>query len=151
MKPIRPSKTVRRAFAEFPTEYRALCTQVHLPRPLHTRQEYAEALVVAEALAGHPLSADQEDYLDALSSFIEDWERAHEAKLPNISPVELLAFLLAENGLTGADLAKILKGSRSLASRILSGERQLTTSHIAALCSRFHLEPGAFLRPAPPE
>lgn len=134
------------AFADLPKDSRTLCMDVLLPRPIHTRDGYRAALAVAEAMAGHDLTKDQDDYLEALTTFVGEWETAHEENLPKATPLELLAFLLAENGLSGSDLAQILGTSRSLASRLLSGERQLTTAHIRALCARFQLNPAAFLQ-----
>lgn len=49
------------------------------------------------------------------------------------------------HGLTGADLARRLDVSPSLASRILSGERQLTTGHVSTLARHFGISPAAFL------
>ena len=49
------------------------------------------------------------------------------------------------NTLTGADLARLLNVSPSLSSRILSGERQLTTGHINTLARHFAISPAAFL------
>jgi len=118
---------------------------VLLPRPIHTRAGYREATAVAEMMAGRDLSDDQDDYLGALTLFIEEWESANEPKLPAASPAEMVASLMRENDLSGADLAHILGVSRSLASRILRGERNLTTSHIATLSARFGLNSAAFL------
>ncbi len=133
------------AFADLPKDYRVLCAQILLPRPLRTRAEYREALAVAEAMAGHDLTRDQSDYLDAIGTFLGEWEEAHEKRLPAVAPHELLAFLLAENSLCGSDLARILGVTRSLASRLLAGQRQLTAAHISVLSARFKLHPGAFL------
>ena len=77
--------------------------------------------------------------------FIEAWEDAHGPRLSAVAPAEMLRHLLAENALTGADLARLLRVTRSLASRLLSGERQLTAGHIAALSARFRLNPTSFL------
>lgn len=113
--------------------------------PIRTKAEYKAALAVAEAMAGHDLTKDRDDYLDAVTTFIEAWESAHEPTLPNASPLEVLKNLLYENQLSGADLGKLLGVSTSMASRILSGERQLTPKHMVTLGFRFMLEPAVFL------
>ena len=64
---------------------------------------------------------------------------------PAGSPLNVLRHLLEANDLTGADLARLLDVSPSLASRIRSGERRLTTNHIPALSRRFGISPTAFL------
>jgi len=134
------------AFASLPTDYGALCRNVLLPRPIRDRTHYRETVAVADALAGHRLNRDQSDYFTILCDLIEAWERDHQpAPAPAASPLDVLRHLLEANSLTGADLARLLDVSRSLASRILSGERQLTAGHIAALSRRFHLNAAAFL------
>ena len=49
------------AFADLPKDSRTLCMDVLLPRPIHTRDGYRAALAVAEAMAGHDLTKDQDD------------------------------------------------------------------------------------------
>ncbi len=44
----------------------------------------------------------------------------------------MLGGLLEDRGLSGADLARILGGSRNLGSMILRGERRLAANHIVA-------------------
>ena len=133
-------------FARLPVEYGTLCRDVLLPRPIHDRSHYRDTVAVADAFAGHRLNRDQSDYFTLLCDLIEAWERDHQpAPPPAAGPLDVLRHLLEANTLTGADLARLLDVSRSLASRILSGERQLTASHIATLSRRFHLNPSAFL------
>lgn len=131
-------------FAKMPKDYRALCSEVLLPRPIHTKTEYKGALAVVEAMAGHHLTKDQDDFLDAVTTFIEAWEAGHEPKLPDVSPQVVLKHLLTENSLSGADLGKLLGVTTSMVSRILSGERHLTTAHMLKLSARFKVEPMAF-------
>jgi HTH-type transcriptional regulator/antitoxin HigA len=38
-------------------------------------------------------------------------------------------------------------GSKSMVSRVLSGQRNLTKKHIEALCQRFHISPVLFFDP----
>lgn len=44
---------------------------------------------------------------------------------------------MADNGLTGDDLARIIGVDRSIAYRILKGTRNLTADHIKKLAARF--------------
>ena len=133
------------AFASLPTDYGALCRNVLLPRPIRDRTHYRETVAVADALAGHRLNRDQSDYFTILCDLIEAWERDHQPAPPAASPLDVLRHLLEANSLTGADLARLLDVSRSLSSRILSGERQLTAGHIATLSRRFKIDPAALL------
>jgi antitoxin component HigA of HigAB toxin-antitoxin module len=139
---------IKLRFAQMPTDYRSLCCDVILPRPLHTKSEYKAALEVAEAMAGHDLTKDQDDYLDAITTFIEGWEDQHEPKVPMASPLDVLKILMQENALCGADIGKLLGVTTSMASRILCGDRQLTPKHMIALAKRFKVTPLVFMPPA---
>lgn len=102
---------------------------------------YDNTVEVIDALAGHKLNADQEDYLELLSQLVEAYEAAHLTPYPKIKGIEALKFLMSENGLTGDDLAKLLSVDRSTAYKILKGTRNLTTEHIRILCERFSVGP----------
>lgn len=146
MKTLPTARTVAPNFANLPADYGALCRDVLLPRPIRDRAHYRKTVAVADALAGHRLNRDQSDYFSLLCDLITAWERDHQpAPAPAASPLDVLRHLLEANDLTGAGLARLLDVSRSLASRILSGERQLTATHIATLSRRFHLNPSVFL------
>lgn len=54
--------------------------------------------------------------------------------------LDLLRLLMARYRLGTTDLPAI--GSKSMVSRVLSGERSLNKKHIAALARRFRIEPG---------
>ena len=77
-------------------------------------------------------------------------ERPHVAvvdlTMPGRSGLDLLRYILEANSLGGDDLAKIIGVDRSVAYRILTGERGLTTDHIKALCKRFGVPADVFIR-----
>jgi antitoxin component HigA of HigAB toxin-antitoxin module len=144
-------KTARRptagpeTFADLPKDYTGLC-QRHVPRPLHDAADYAAAREAIEPLAGfeEQLSEDQLDYLEAVSSFIEAYDRA-QVKWPKGTPLDTLKFLLEQHDLSAADLSRILGSDRSLGPKLLRGERSLTVNHIRTLARRFNVEPGIFV------
>ncbi len=134
------------AFAEMPGEYGTLCRDVLLPRPIRDRTHYRETVAVADALAGHRLNRDQADYFALLCDLIEARDREHApAPPPSAGPLDVLRHLMEGHALTGADLARLLGVSPSLSSRVLSGERQLTASHISTLARHFGISPAALL------
>ena len=142
----RPTAPAAPAFADMPDEYGALCRDVLLPRPIRDRRSYRETVAAADAMAGHRLNRDQADYFALLCDLIEAWERDHApAAPPAAGPLEVLRHLMEAHSLTGADLARLLNVSPSLSSRLLSGERQLTASHISTLARHFGISPAAFL------
>ena len=60
--------------------------------------------------------------------------------------VEALKVLLEANGMSAADLSNLLGDrSRSLGTRLLSGERELSKAHIRTLCERFAVSADLFV------
>ena len=116
-----------------------------MPRPLHDEVDYRNALNVLDAMAGFEMNSDQEDYFEAIATFVEKYEgERHAIDDPKITPVELLRSLMSEHGMSESDLGRLL-GDRSLGHRILSGERELSKTHIRILAEHFSLNPGALL------
>jgi HTH-type transcriptional regulator/antitoxin HigA len=133
------------SFATLPKDYTGLC-QRYVPRPLHDATDYAAARQAIEPLLGfeEQLTADQVDYLEAVSSFIEAHDRAR-VKWPKGTTLDTLKFLLAQHEMSAADLSRVLGGDRSMGPKLLRGERRLTVDHIRTLARRFHIEPGVLL------
>jgi antitoxin component HigA of HigAB toxin-antitoxin module len=129
-----------KSLTAIPSTYHALCTKLWLPRPIH--EAAAEATAVADALAGFPLNEEQEDYLEAVALFLEEYEGDC---APRISGRQLLRQLCAANELSGADLSRILGASRLLGSMLLRGDRNITADHARTLGKHFKLNPGALL------
>lgn len=88
------------------------------------------------------LTPDERDYLNLLGTLIYEYERTLEP-IPDIYGVELLKALMAELNLRQKDLVPIFK-TESIVSAVLSGKRQLTTSHIQKLAEFFHVSPAVF-------
>lgn len=133
-------------FEDLPRDYRSLC-MTYLPRPIHSTREYASAEAVAEAMAGWEdrMSEDQKDYFDVVTDFMTDYDDAHRPYGPHVSGLEVLRGIVEENGLSAADISRILSVDRTLGSKILRGERRITADHARKLGEHFKLEPGAFL------
>ena len=138
----RDSRPRYRKGSDIPSTYHALCTKLWLPRPIHDRKTAAEATAVADALAGFPLNEEQEDYLEAVALFLEEYEGI---QAPRVSGRQLLRHLCEENDINGTALSKILGASRLLGSMLLRGDRNITADHARSLGKHFKLDPGAFL------
>ena len=100
---------------------------------------------VVHTLAGHKLNHDQDDYLAIMSGLVEDYERENVAEPRPVTGIEALKFLLVENSLTDGDLADILGVSRSVASRIINGGRDLSADHVKKLAAHFAVSADLFL------
>jgi HTH-type transcriptional regulator/antitoxin HigA len=112
--------------------------KMHMLRPIHDKVALENALEVLDAMAGHKLNAEQQDYFEALSSLVEVYERQHVPQ-PKVSGLSLLRHLIEANNLSAADLSRMLGRDHSLGVRILNGERRLTLEHIKKLAKRFGL------------
>ena len=113
------------------------------PHLIHSEEQleaYTKALFRLTVLAKPTPS--QLDAIDLLTLLIERYEEEN-YKLPSVSPVEVLKFLLEQHGLKQRDLAADL-GGESVVSEVLSGRRKLNTTHIERLSARFHVSPSVF-------
>ena len=113
------------------------------PRLIHSDEElaaYTDALFRLTAKR-HP-TREEEEAIELLTLLIERYE-AERYPVPDADPVEVLRFLLRQNGLTQRAIAAEL-GSESTVSLVLSGKRRLNRDHIARLSRRFHVSPSVF-------
>ncbi|MBI4662145.1 MAG: transcriptional regulator [Verrucomicrobia bacterium] len=132
---------------EIPKTYRELC-QLYLPRPIRDDQENREATEMMNGLAVfEKLNAEQNDYLDVLIEFVDAYDKAKmkDAPWPKVSGLDLLKHLMSENGMSPADLSRVLGASRNLGAMILRGDRNLTLAHVRKLAEHFHVSPELFI------
>jgi antitoxin component HigA of HigAB toxin-antitoxin module len=131
-------------FRHLPKTYGGLVALLP-PRPIHDDLDLANATEIIDRLAGFKLNEDQEDYLEAISTFVESYEAV---RFPlgdgPLAPLDALKALLAEHSMNASDLGKLL-GNRTLGAAVLSGRRGLSKSHIKKLAGHFKVEPGLFL------
>ena len=139
-------KTLR--FGDFPKEYRHLCN-LYLPRPIHDKIGYENALEIAEPMAGfeHQFTRDQGDYFELLTDLILTYEEEHEKSLPGKEPPlrERLRFLLDSADWTASDLGRFLGLDATMGNKIVREERKLTAEHIRKLSAHFSLNAEYFL------
>ncbi len=127
-----------------PKSYAQLAA-VLMPRPLHDEADYRAALAMLDAMAGFKMNAEQEDYFDAIATFVEKYEaKRHPLDGAKPTPVQLIRALMDEHDMSESDVGRLL-GDRSLGHRILNGDRELSKLHIRRLAEHFGLEPGALL------
>jgi HTH-type transcriptional regulator/antitoxin HigA len=104
-------------------------------------ERYTETLFELTALA-KPNSAET-DAINLLSLLVETYE-AKRFPIDASSPIEVLRFLMEQNGLRQRDLIGDL-GSESNVSLILKGKRNLTVQHIQRLSRRFGVPVSVFM------
>jgi len=108
-------------------------------RVLHTEAEYEAALTEYEAYFDkEPAEGSPEaDRFELLGLVIAKYEDEH-LPMPAAAPLEVLRFAMDQQGLSQSDLAALL-GSRSRASEILSGRRDLTLAQIRTLAKAWRI------------
>lgn len=114
---------------------------------IHNDAEYESALGLMEDLLEE--SDRYPGLIEVLSVAIDRWETEsggfqefNQAINELDGGVAVLRTLMEQHGLGMSDLPEL--GSKSLVSRILSGQRQLTRRHIDALSKRFGVNPQLF-------
>lgn len=116
--------------------------------PIRTREDYLKARDTVDKLAvkgEEELTEAESDQLEIFSVLMEKYEDEHyPIDRPALSPIEFLALLIRESGMSPSDLGRLL-GDRSLGHRILTGERKLSKAHIKILSEHFKVNAGAFL------
>ena len=94
-------------------------------------------------------SKKHSEEIDLLELLIEDFDNRtieNIGKNEDMDPVEILQYLMEENKLTKAELARQLKVSRQLITEILNYKRNISKRMITKLSSRFKMQPVAFSR-----
>jgi HTH-type transcriptional regulator/antitoxin HigA len=132
-------------FALVPKDYIGLC-RLLAPRPIRDQVDYENVAEITDAMAGHELTADQEDYFDLLCRLIEDYEKEHaQLNTSKVTALDALQHLLEAHDMSAADLARLLGVHRTLGAMILRGERQLTLAHVRTFAKHFSVSADLFL------
>lgn len=109
------------------------------PHVLRTADEFAAAVAEIDRLLDldpQP-STDEYDRLELLSLLVEDYEARHNPiDDSNLTPQDVVDFMLEQRGMSRADLAPLM-GGRSRVSDFFNGRRSLSKAQIEAL--RKHL------------
>jgi HTH-type transcriptional regulator/antitoxin HigA len=109
-----------------------------------TENQFSDAIEAIDRLLDkESLSEGEEQHLDALSVLVEAYESEH-IPFPEVTGIDVLRHLMAENGLRQSDLLDVFE-TRSVASEVINGKRSLTLNHVRRLSERFRLPPEVFL------
>jgi HTH-type transcriptional regulator / antitoxin HigA len=111
---------------------------------IRNAREYDAAVAqlnqLVDEVGDHPKDSRYR-FIDTLSVLIAAYDDEHH-KIPDVSGVDMLRFLMEQHGLTQGDLPEI--GSQGVVSEILRGKRELNKRQIEVLSHRFHISPAAF-------
>lgn len=126
----------------------ALIAAVPLLGDSPSEQDYNDALALVEELLMENPSSPLVDIVCARISEYEKQQpdiQALRAEMDAIpAGLAVLRTLMDQHHLTISDFADEI-GSKSMVSRVLNGERQLSVSHIRKLAARFNVSPAVFI------
>lgn len=82
-----------------------------------------------------------------LTSLAHDWELVHESELknPDLEPFEMLAYLMADRGISQTRLADEVQIDQGNLSRILSGQRRISKELTKRLSGFFGVSTEVFM------
>jgi HTH-type transcriptional regulator/antitoxin HigA len=126
-----------------PRKYGRLCAEA-VPRVIRTNAEFDRMAQKMEELDRKEKPTPEEEALsELLARLIEDYDEQVALTGPAIEPYQVVLHLMEHKGLRQTDLLPIF-GSRSVASAVLAGKRELSKAHIRGLAQFFHISPSAF-------
>ena len=126
--------------------YLALVHEFHL-RPIRSKRDLDRVMKIAGHLATYDegtLPSGEQDYLDGLTVFIEDYQRRHPQELPEVTPLAMLKHLMEQHDMNVSELGRVI-GSQSNASLILSGKRAISKRVMGLLSEHFGVARGVFV------
>jgi len=85
--------------------------------------------------------------IELIQILIDEYEQRTIERPKGMNPVEMIQYLIDENGLTKSQLAKQLKVSRQLITDILNFRRNISKTMVNKLSERFSLSSSAFSKP----
>jgi HTH-type transcriptional regulator / antitoxin HigA len=115
-----------------------------VPRTLHDPVQFKNASQILNAMAGHELNKEQEDYLETIAVLVDEYDRTHNEQPEKSKPLGVLRLLVEEHGISGRELGRIL-GNEAAGGFILRGERSITVHQAKKLGARFSVDPSLFL------
>ena len=136
---------------EYTNQWDSLLHKYNNLQPIRNKADHAKAvealLHFCDEVEGKTLGINEKCFLDTLTSRIEDYEKPYADYFDDkYDGIDILRFLMDENGLNQSDISRIIDADRSVASRILNRKRDLTIGQVNILADYFSVEPGVFVK-----
>jgi len=125
------------------TAYQSLLVD-YTPRPIRSDRAYKKALCQMEKLMKSRLGRAERQLSEVLGTLIVQYE-SHRYPTPDVSPREMLEFLIDARGVTKAQVAGETGIPRSTITHILAGRRGISTANIAKLADYFNVSASVFI------
>lgn len=131
---------------KMPGRFEALVAMMP-PRAIVDEGHHDETLEMIDRLmAIETLTQGQSSYLETLVQLVQAYEKSHHRiDLVDIGGIDSLRHLMDENGMSAADLARLLGVHASMGSKILKRQRFLTVDHLKKLARYFKVSPELFI------
>jgi HTH-type transcriptional regulator/antitoxin HigA len=118
-------------------------------RPIRTEAEHERASRILRRLVGSKaedeFATGERDYIESLAILVGEHQRKRrDTQVAALTPAGILRHLMEENEMSVTDIGHVI-GSRSAASMVLSGRRNLSRRHILRLTERFGVDPALLL------
>jgi len=138
--------TTSSAKRKLPRDFEGLVAEM-IPQAIMDDVQYENSVEMIDRLmAAGNLTRGQELYLETLVELVQAYEAKHQTiETADLSGIDALRHLLADNGMNASDLGRLLGVHPSMGSKILKGERSLTVEHLRKLCDRFKVRPELFM------
>jgi antitoxin component HigA of HigAB toxin-antitoxin module len=116
------------------------------PHVIRDETDYDAVIDLLDKLLARPkLTKGQSEFFETWSVLVSAYERDHHSiDSTEITGLDALRHLIEENEMTASDLGELL-GNRSLGSKILRAERELSKTHLRILADCFNVDAGLFL------
>jgi HTH-type transcriptional regulator/antitoxin HigA len=118
-----------------------------LPGVIESDAEYERLEEIFDKLISkgeEKLSPEENRLFGLLANLLEEYEARTLAPVPDLSPREILSFLMRENNLKQTDMTGIF-GTQSIVSEVLTGKREITKLQAKALAEKFAMKIEAFI------
>lgn len=132
------------------TKKRTARTDLYLKRvqefplvPIRHDRHLAQAIKVINKLIQTHLDESEEEYLDVLTTLVEDYEEEHHA-IPDSDEASLLKHLLEAKGVTVRQTAEATGVAISTLTGVQKRKATLNKDDIVALSRYFHVSPSVF-------
>jgi antitoxin component HigA of HigAB toxin-antitoxin module len=131
--------------ADAPEDFEALC-KILMPRTLHDKVDFENAMQVMNWIAVRAHTKDQYDYAGTLGDLVTAYEVANDLRIKfDLTGLDLLKEIVKQSATTQAQLASILGVEQGTVSKIMTGARSITVDHAKRLAKHFKVRAAALL------
>lgn len=140
-----PRLTNKTSPGPLPNDFASL-VRLYPPSAIRDAVDYENTQAMIDRLVSIPrLTKNQLRYLETLSQLFEKYEEEHyPIETADVTPLDMVRHLMEQHGMNASALGNLL-GQRSLGSKVLRGERELSKAHIRKLAEHFGVSPALFL------